>query len=143
MPWNWRSGVWQSHIRRSIILQKLSTRSANAAHPRFSTISWRHRISRAADCVTYTMSDSSENPSSFRFETYAWSSTFTFALGSSTVSLIGIGTRSISRASSPFSSSRTEMFAKSFDSAKRRSTSMSDSVGLRKSLYTATVEWLT
>ena len=35
----------------SIILQKLSTRSASAAQPRLSTISCRQRISRAADCV--------------------------------------------------------------------------------------------
>ncbi len=85
----------------------------------------------------------------------AWRSTLVFALASSTLSLTGMGTRSIRRASSCvtrgghergtrrsfawrvarwracFSSSRTASAEKSFDNEKSRSRSMSLSVGFR------------
>ena len=65
---------------------------------------------------------------------YACNRILVFAVGSSTDSLTGMGTRSISRESSCFSSSRTEIFEKSVDSAKSLRSSMSVRVGLRCSL---------
>ena len=87
-------------MRLDTILHSASALSARLAQPRFSTISYSARISRPDDCVTYTMSDVSASPSSFRLEMYACSSTFTLADGSSRLSFTGMGTRSSSFASS-------------------------------------------
>ena len=57
------------------------------------------------------MSETNAKPSSFSWEMYACSSTFTLALGSSMLSFIGIGTLSISFCSSNFSSWNQMKFA--------------------------------
>ena len=81
---------------------------------------------RPADCCTNTMSATNANPeqnrsykrqansglkqdapSSLSWDIYACRSTLTLAVGSSTLSLTGIGTRSNSFASSSFSACRT------------------------------------
>jgi len=64
-------------MRRSIILHSARALSASWAQPRCNTISKMARISRAADCVMKTMSDTSAKPSSFSWEMYACNSTFT------------------------------------------------------------------
>ena len=97
------------------------------------------RISRPADCWMYTMSAVSAKPSSRMPEMYACSSTFTLADGSSTPSFTGMGTRSTSLRSSSFSSTRTTRLRNSAEREKRRSRSMSPSVGRSTELKVAMV----
>ena len=139
MPLNWRSGVCEPHVRRAAILHSARALSASAAHPRLSTISKMHRKMRPALCVTYTMSAISANPSSFIPLMYACSRMLIFAVGSSMLSLTGIGTRSASFASSSFSSSRTEMYLNSSASENSRHSSMSPMDGFKCSLNACTV----
>ena len=67
------------HMRLLTILQSDRALSASWAQPRYSTISYRARTRRPADCVMKTMSTIRAKPSSFSWEMYACSSTFTCA----------------------------------------------------------------
>lgn len=48
MPLNWRSGVWEPHMRRMTHLDSMSALSVRPAQPRRMHTSNRHRISRPA-----------------------------------------------------------------------------------------------
>lgn len=74
---NCRSGVMPSQQRCSIILLRFNALSAKPDQQRYRQISKMARISRAADCSTYTMSAINEKPSSFKPLMYACSKQFT------------------------------------------------------------------
>ena len=65
---NCRRGLKQDHIDRSIILASSRVRWVAVPQPFLRQISNRALIIREADCVTYTLSMLSANPSSYNFE---------------------------------------------------------------------------
>ena len=83
------------------------------------------------------------SPSSLSREIYVCKRTLILADGSSMLSLMGMGTRSTSLASSTFSSSRTKMYLNSSERANNRRRSISHIVGRKWSLYVEIVWWVT